>query len=61
MQATTVWITGPGEWPFTEISTVWHRPDLSDLGEPYLSAVVATWTVPNRLKGAAVNSEGDAV
>ncbi len=37
---TYVHYTEPGkEWPFTTIGYVFHRPDLSDLGEPYLSAV----------------------
>ncbi len=26
-------------WPFTEIGFIYHKIDLSDLGEPYLSAV----------------------
>lgn len=28
-----------GEWPLTEIGFIYHRIDLSDLAEPYLSAV----------------------
>lgn len=35
-------IEGTGAWPFTEIGSVYHRIDLSDLAEPYLSAVRAT-------------------
>jgi hypothetical protein len=27
-------------WPWTEVGWVFHRLDLSDLGEPYLSAVI---------------------
>ena len=63
-QVTSVCIKGAGAWPFTEISSVIHRCDFTDLGEPYLSAVAAKrlgWNVPNRLHGAEVNREGDAV
>lgn len=64
MQATSVRIVGPGAWPFTELSSVIHRCDFRDLGEPYLSAVAETrlgWNVPNRLMGAKVTAEGDAI
>lgn len=39
MVVTYVTIRGEGEFPFTEASYVMHREDLSDLREPYLSAV----------------------
>ena len=32
-------LEGEGEWPMTEIGCIYHRIDLSDLAEPYLSAV----------------------
>jgi hypothetical protein len=32
-------IEHPGEWSFIERGFIYHRIDLSDLGEPYLSAV----------------------
>ena len=41
MTTTTVTIRGQGDYPHAEIATVFHRVDLSDLGEPYLSAVKA--------------------
>jgi hypothetical protein len=28
-----------GRWPFTETGYIYHKIDLSDLAEPYLSAV----------------------
>jgi len=28
-----------GPWPFVETGYIYHKIDLSDLGEPYLSAV----------------------
>ena len=28
-----------GEWPLVETGYIFHKLDLSDLGEPYLSAV----------------------
>lgn len=39
--STAVAITGDGEYPHTEVSVVFHKKDLSNLGEPYLSAVKA--------------------
>ena len=36
---TYVEIRGGGEWPWTLAEYVRHKLDLSDLGEPYLSAV----------------------
>lgn len=35
-------IEDEGEWPFTETGYIYHRIDLSDLAEPYLSAVKKT-------------------
>lgn len=32
---------GLTDWPWTEAGWVSHRPDLTDLGEPYLSAVIS--------------------
>ena len=32
-------LEGEGAWPFTETGYIYHKIDLSDLGEPYLSAV----------------------
>jgi hypothetical protein len=32
-------IKGEGLWPFTETGYIYHKIDLSDLAEPYLSAV----------------------
>ena len=32
-------IEGKGLWPFTETGYIYHKIDLSDLAEPYLSAV----------------------
>ena len=32
-------IEGEGPWPFTETGYIYHKIDLSDLAEPYLSAV----------------------
>lgn len=32
-------LEGEGEWPFTEVGYIYHKIDLSDLEEPYLSAV----------------------
>jgi hypothetical protein len=32
-------IEGEGLWPFTETGYIYHKIDLSDLTEPYLSAV----------------------
>jgi len=32
-------IEGTGPWPITEIGYIYHKIDLSDLDEPYLSAV----------------------
>jgi len=32
-------LEGEGPWPLTEIGFIYHKIDLSDLGEPYLSAV----------------------
>ncbi len=31
--------TGPGDYPFTTVGCIRHKPDLSDLDEPYLSMV----------------------
>lgn len=39
MRFTSYSITGPGPYPFTETGYIYHKLDLSDLGEPYLSAV----------------------
>lgn len=38
-QFTFVRIRGDEPWAFTEISLIRHKSDLSDLGEPYLSAL----------------------
>jgi hypothetical protein len=35
-------LEGDGEWPMVEIGFIYHKMDLSDLGEPYLSAVKAS-------------------
>lgn len=35
-------IDGSGEWPVTETGYIYHKMDLSDLAEPYLSAVRKT-------------------
>ena len=35
-------IEGGGEWPLTETGYIYHKLDLSDLAEPYLSAVRKT-------------------
>lgn len=32
-------IRGGGPWPHTEVGVIFHKMDLSDLDEPYLSAV----------------------
>lgn len=32
-------LEGTGEWPLTETGYIYHKIDLSDLAEPYLSAV----------------------
>jgi len=32
-------LEGKGPWPFVETGCIYHKIDLSDLGEPYLSAV----------------------
>ena len=32
-------IEGDGVWPHVESGYIYHKIDLSDLGEPYLSAV----------------------
>ena len=32
-------LTGDGPWPMTEMGFIYHKIDLSDLAEPYLSAV----------------------
>ena len=32
-------LVGTGEWPMTEVGFIYHKIDLSDLAEPYLSAV----------------------
>ena len=32
-------IEGGGAWPITETGYIYHKIDLSDLAEPYLSAV----------------------
>jgi hypothetical protein len=32
-------IEGKGLWPFVETGYIYHKIDLSDLAEPYLSAV----------------------
>ena len=32
-------LEGEGPWPLTEIGYIYHKIDLSDLVEPYLSAV----------------------
>jgi hypothetical protein len=32
-------VEGDGYWPFVETGFIYHKIDLSDLGEPYLSAV----------------------
>jgi len=36
---TSYWIETPGPYPFTETGYIYHKIDLSDLAEPYLSAV----------------------
>lgn len=33
-------IEGKGEWPMVESGFIFHKIDLSDLAEPYLSAVI---------------------
>ena len=32
-------IEGMGPWPFTETGYIYHKIDLSDLDEPYLTAI----------------------
>lgn len=32
-------LEGEGPWPFVETGHIYHKLDLSDLAEPYLSAV----------------------
>jgi hypothetical protein len=32
-------LEGDGVWPLVEIGYIYHKVDLTDLGEPYLSAV----------------------
>lgn len=39
-QLTYVEVRTGHDWPWVEVGLVSHRPDLSDLGEPYLSAVI---------------------
>jgi len=36
---TSYCLEGEGEWPFIETGYIYHKIDLSDLDEPYLSAV----------------------
>lgn len=36
-----VTIRGDGDYPLTQAGWIFHKEDLSDLGEPYLSAVKA--------------------
>lgn len=55
MTSTYVSIRGPGDWPFTECGYVLHRRDLTDLGEPYLSAVREARAVRDANKNAAGN------
>lgn len=35
-------LEGEGPWPHAEIGFIYHKIDMSDLGEPYLSAVKAS-------------------
>ena len=35
-------LEGSGLWPLTETGYIYHKIDLSDLAEPYLSAVKKT-------------------
>lgn len=39
MMFTPYEIQSDGPWPWKEIGTILHREDMSDLAEPYLSAV----------------------
>lgn len=55
MTSTFVYIRGKGDWPFIEASYVIHREDLSDLGEPYLSAVKQARAIKAENKNAAGN------
>lgn len=40
-------IEGEGEWSFTETGYIYHKIDLSDVAEPYLSAIKKTLTEEN--------------
>ena len=42
LRFTSYQIEGPGPFPFTEAGCIYHKIDLSDLGEPYLSAAKKT-------------------
>lgn len=54
MVSTYVEIAGLGGYPFMQCSHVIHRRDLSDLGEPYLSAVKAARERHDQATGRAV-------
>ena len=46
-------LEGSGKWPLVETGFIYHKIDLSDLGEPYLSAVkksLAENATPNEIK-----------
>jgi hypothetical protein len=46
-----------GPWPLTETGYIYHKIDLSDLGEPYLSAVkksLAEESTPREINMAEV-------